>query len=115
MPVSSSSPTMVAVDDCDPELGELAEIPAAPPGLLEHLGRVADPRKRRGVRHSISGIVAVGLAATLAGAESFVAIAEWAADAGRTELAALGIGRRCRTSPPSGGVCNAWTRLRSMR
>lgn len=66
--------------------------PPRPSGLLEHLGHVADPRKRRGVRHSISGIVAVALVATLAGAQSFLAIAEWASGAGHGELAALGIG-----------------------
>jgi len=32
MPVSSSSPTTVVVDDSDPNLGELAEVPAARPG-----------------------------------------------------------------------------------
>jgi len=125
MPVSSSSPTMVVVDDSDPELGELAEVPAAPAGLWECLQQVVDPRERRGVRHSISGIVAVALAATLAGAQSFVGIAEWAADAGHTEMAALGIGdvvpcestiRRClqRLDPAAlDALIGAWMWVRT--
>jgi len=91
MPALSSSPTAVLVDDSDPELGELRQVPAAPPGLLECLQKVKDPRKRRGVRHPITGVLAVALSATLAGAQSFLAIAEWAADAGPGELTALGL------------------------
>ncbi len=90
MPVSSSS-LMTVIDDSDPVLGKLAEVPAAPAGLWECVQQVADPRRRRGVRHPIAGIVALALAATLAGAQSFVAIGEWAADAGGTGLAELGI------------------------
>lgn len=94
MPVSSSS-LMTVIDGSDPVLVELAEVPAAPAGLWECVQQVADPRKRRGVRHLIAGIVALALAlalaATLAGAQSFVAIGEWATDAGGTGLAELGI------------------------
>ncbi len=92
MPASSSSPTAVLVDDSDPVLGELGQVPAAPPGLLQCLQKVTDPRKRRGVRHPITGVLAVALAATLAGAQSFLGIAEWAADAGPGELTAFGLG-----------------------
>ncbi len=91
MPASSSSPPAVLVDDSDLVLGELAAVPAAPPGLLQCLQKVADPRKRRGVRHPITGVVAAAHPATLAGAQSFLGIAEWAADAGPGELAALGL------------------------
>ena len=91
MPASSSSPTAVLVDDSDPELGELGQVPAAPPGLWQCLQKVTDPRKRRGVRHPITGVLAVALAATLAGAQSFLGIAEWAADAGPGELTAFGL------------------------
>ena len=89
---SSSSPTAVLVDDSDPVVGELAAVPPAPPGLLQCLQKVTDPRKRRGVRHSITGVLAVALAATLAGAQSFLGIAEWAANAGPGELTAFGLG-----------------------
>jgi len=91
MPVPSSSLTTI-VDDSDPVLGELAAVPAAPAGLLQCLAKVTDPRKRRGVRHPITAIVALALAATLAGAQSFVAIGECVADTEEADLAALGIG-----------------------
>ncbi len=68
-----------------------------PGGLLTLLAQVADPRKRRGVRHTASSIVAVALAATVAGARSFSTIAEWAADAPFEALTRLGVRRR----PPS--------------
>ena len=97
------------VDDSDPVVGELAAVPAAPPGLLQCLQKVRDPRKRRGVRHPITGVLAVALAATLAGAQSFLGIAEWAADAGPGELTALGLAGWCRVNPRSAAVCSAWT------
>jgi predicted transposase YbfD/YdcC len=68
-----------------------------PAGLLEVLTGVVDPRKRRGVRHRLTVVLAIALAATLAGARSFVAIAEWATDAPADVLARLGAGLR----PPS--------------
>nr|WP_256413558.1 ISAs1 family transposase [Saccharopolyspora sp. ASAGF58] len=58
---------------------------------------VVDPRKRRGVRHRLAVVLAIALAATLAGARSFTAIAEWATDAPAGALVRLGVGRR----PPS--------------
>ena len=42
--------------------------------LLSLLCCVPDPRDRRGVRHRLPVILAVGLAAVLAGARSFAAI-----------------------------------------
>lgn len=42
---------------------------------------LTDPRQRRGVRHRLTVVLAIALAATLAGARSFTAIAEWATDA----------------------------------
>jgi len=44
------------------------------------------------VRHRLTTVLAVALSATLAGAQSFVAIAEWAADAAPEVLARLGVG-----------------------
>jgi predicted transposase YbfD/YdcC len=61
--------------------------------LLEHLARVPDPRKRRGVRHSLSWVLAAAVAAVLAGARSFTAIGEWIADAPPPVLTCLGIRR----------------------
>jgi hypothetical protein len=79
------------VDDSDPLLGELADVPAAPDGLLELIAKVPDPRKPRGKRHGLAGVLAIALAATVAGARSFVAIADWAADAAPGALARLGV------------------------
>ncbi len=49
------------------------------------------------MRHRLGAVLAVALAVTLAGARSFTAIAEWAADAGPEVLAALGV----TGTPPS--------------
>ncbi|MBV6760555.1 ISAs1 family transposase [Rhodococcus opacus] len=60
--------------------------------LLEVLESVPDPRDRRGVRHGFAGILVIGICAVAAGARSFAAIAEWAADTARERLRELGIG-----------------------
>jgi predicted transposase YbfD/YdcC len=91
MPELPSSSTLTVVDDSDPLLGVLAEVPPAPKDLLELLAAVPDPRKRRGIRHGLAGVLAVALSAVVAGAKSFVAIAEWAADASPRALAGLGV------------------------
>src|SRR5271163_98215 len=61
--------------------------------LLQLLAQVPDPRKRRGRRHPLAGLLAVGTAAVTAGSRSFAAIGQWAADAGPEALAVLGAGR----------------------
>ena len=61
--------------------------------LLDLLAQVPDPRKRRGRRHALSGLLAVGIAAVVAGSRSFAAIGQWAADAGTEVLAVLGAAR----------------------
>jgi predicted transposase YbfD/YdcC len=61
--------------------------------LLDLLSQVPDPRKRRGRRHSLAGLLAVGTAAVIAGSRSFAAIGQWAADAGPEALAVLGAAR----------------------
>jgi predicted transposase YbfD/YdcC len=61
--------------------------------LLDLLSQVPDQRKERGRRHPLAGLLAVGIAAVTAGARSFAAIGQWAADAGPDVLAALGATR----------------------
>jgi predicted transposase YbfD/YdcC len=88
MPASSSSPI-------DPAVGHLADLAndAAedPPGLLAMLARVTYPRHRRGVRYRLAVILGLAVCAVLAGARSFTAIAEWAADADQDTLRGLGL------------------------
>ena len=64
---------------------------AVPAGLLDALAQVPDPRDPRGVRYDLVPVLAVAVCATLAGARSFAAIAEWAADAGPELRAGLGL------------------------
>ena len=61
--------------------------------LLDLLSQVPDPRKRRGRRHSLAGLLAVGIAAVIAGSRSFAAIGQWAAGAGPEVLCVLGAAR----------------------
>jgi predicted transposase YbfD/YdcC len=65
------------------------------PGLRDVLGALVDPRKRRGVRHGLVVVLTVAVCAVAAGARSFVAVAEWAADLPVEVAAMLGTGRRC--------------------
>jgi predicted transposase YbfD/YdcC len=67
--------------------------PARGQYLLGLLAQVPDPRGKRGRRHSLAGLLAVGVAAVIAGSRSFAAIGQWAADAGEETLAALGAAR----------------------
>lgn len=77
------SSTAATVDDLHVDAADCSR-------LLELLGLVPDPRKRRGVRHSVAAVLAIAAAAVLAGARSVLAIGEWAAEAPPLVLAALG-------------------------
>jgi hypothetical protein len=87
MPAPSSSP----IDPAIGHLAALAEGAEGLPGVLAMLARVADPRHRRGVRYRLVVILGLAVCAVLAGARSFTAIAEWAADADQDTLKARGI------------------------
>jgi predicted transposase YbfD/YdcC len=101
VPVLSSSPVRsTAPDSARPTAAANADQDCGtqiPASLLAMLGQVVDPRKRRGVRHRLAAVLAIAVVATLAGARSFTAIAEWAADAPDDALQRLGVRRR----PPS--------------
>ena len=71
----------------------LPMLPARSQYLLDLLAQIPDPRKRRGRRHPLAGLLAVGIAAVIAGSRSFAAIGQWAADAGADVLAGLGAAR----------------------
>jgi predicted transposase YbfD/YdcC len=66
--------------------------------LAAHL---VDPRGRRGQRYPLVGLVAAGIAATLAGARSFAAIAQWLADQDGEVALGLGLDARRRTPTES--------------
>ena len=66
-------------------------------GLIEVLRGLSDPRQRRGRRHPLVSIMAIAVGATLAGAQSLMAIAHWAADQAPATLRRL----RCRGRVPS--------------
>ena len=85
-----------------------AQLPGRP-DLLTLLCSVPDPRDRRGVRHRLPVILAVGLAAVLAGARSFAAIGEWVADQPEPALAGLGVGTGGR--PTESTIRRALARL----
>ena len=62
-------------------------------GLIEVLQGLTDPRHRRGIRHSMVSIMAIAVCATLAGAQSLMAMAHWGQDQTSQTLRRL----RCRT------------------
>jgi predicted transposase YbfD/YdcC len=88
MPAASSSPI-------DPAIGQLIAaarcLDEEDGRLLPVLAAVPDPRARRGVRHRLAAILGLALCAVLAGARSFTAIAEWAAEADQATRDALGV------------------------
>ena len=59
--------------------------------LAETLAVVPDPRRRRGVRHPFTPLLAAVTCAMLAGSRSFAAIAEWIADLPAAARADLGL------------------------
>jgi len=70
--------------------------PAVPVSLWDWLARLPDPRDRRGVRFTLACVIAVAIAARLAGCDSFTAVGEWAASRPQRVLKALGcpLGKR---------------------
>lgn len=64
-------------------------------GLLERLQGIKDPRKPRGIRHSVVSTLAIAICAMLSGARNFLAIGEWASDLPQDILRRLG----CRLDP----------------
>src|SRR4051795_4712404 len=60
--------------------------------LIQALKAVADPRRRRGRRHGLQSVLLLALQAVMAGASSWIAIAQWAATAPQ----ALGV---CGSAP----------------
>jgi predicted transposase YbfD/YdcC len=92
VPADPSSPipaTLTHLTQTDPSELQQAEAPH----LLAYLAAIPDPRARSGRRHPLVTILVLAAAAVLAGARSFAAIAEWAADAPQPVRAAIGARR----------------------
>jgi predicted transposase YbfD/YdcC len=77
--------------------------------LMEVLKTLPDPRQRRGQRHGLAAVLAVGLAAVIAGAKSFVAIAEWVAHQPLEVLADLGV--TARVGPAESTIRRVFTMI----
>jgi predicted transposase YbfD/YdcC len=98
VPACASSPIAVLVAHCGPAAAGRHRSRVEPDlDLLVALAEVPDPRKARGCRHRLATVLAVSVCAVLAGACSYVAIAEWAHDLPVSARVRLGIGRY----PPS--------------
>jgi predicted transposase YbfD/YdcC len=90
VPAPTSRRILTAAQELD---APVALAPAQCRDLLGYLAQITDPRQRRGRRHPLGVVLAVAVAAVLAGAKSLTAIGEWAADAPGPVLAALGVRR----------------------
>jgi len=62
-------------------------------GLVQVLAELPDPRRRRGVRHRLAGLVALAVTAVAAGARSYAAIGQWAGELTGEQLNQLGLTR----------------------
>jgi hypothetical protein len=71
-------------------------LPSGPGSLWHWLGQLPDPRDPRGVRFSLPCVIAVVMAARLAGRDSFTAAGEWAASRPQRVLRTLGCPRHKR-------------------
>jgi len=88
MPVAPPSPIHPAISQL---LAAAQSLDHEPARLLPVLAAIPDPRARRGVRHRLAVILSLAVCAVLAGARSFTAIAEWAADTDQGTRDTLGV------------------------
>jgi predicted transposase YbfD/YdcC len=86
-------PADLPVHLADALIADLAESDSGvTSSLAAALAAVPDARHRRGRRHELCGVLAIGACACLTGATSYVAIGEWAAAQGSAVLDCLGEG-----------------------
>jgi hypothetical protein len=81
VPAYSSSPPSALQALADAELPSDRLSVADSISLVQALRAVPDPRQRRGRRHGLQSVLLLALGAVLAGAHSYAAIADWAAQA----------------------------------
>jgi hypothetical protein len=102
VPALSVSPIVAALEQVEVDLDEVIAVDAVTEtgptvsSLVEALAEVLDPREARGVRHGVLAVLLLGECAVLTWARSVAAVAEYAHDAGRLVLAALGVGEVVR-------------------
>src|SRR4051794_18746282 len=93
-------PTDLPIHLADALIADLAESDSGvTSSLAAALAAVPDARHRRGRRHELCGVLAIGACACLSGATSYVAIGEWAAAQGHAVLDFLGEGGSDRVLP----------------
>jgi predicted transposase YbfD/YdcC len=90
VPATSSSPSALRRAATTAEVPARRLSAAESSKLLQALEAVPDPRRRRGRRHRLQSVLYLALGAVLAGADSWAAIADWAAVADHD----LPVGRR---------------------
>lgn len=88
MQYKTSSPVLTSLFEA-PTVST-SSIVVTPHGLLAALASIPDPRRRQGVRFTLSAIVALAVAAILSNHLSVLAIAEWGASQSQDLLRALG-------------------------
>lgn len=93
--------------------------------IVDLLTQVPDPRRARGKRHRLPTILALSVAAMVAGATSLAAIAAYAHDVGADLLARLGLDTKVPSEPTIrrviealdqamfARICGAWTWVRA--
>ncbi|MGW1675838.1 transposase family protein [Saccharopolyspora sp. NPDC002376] len=118
VPAAPSCPSPGVLDRLAPLSGGDSDRELAADELADLRGCIADvddPWDRRGVWHSLVSILGIAAVAVAAGARSFTAIAEWAADAPQQVLALLGVRRQPRTGglqvPDEATIRRVLTRL----
>ncbi len=79
--------------------------------LLTTLACVPDPRDPRGVRYPLAGMLAIAVCAVVAGAKSFAAIGEFAADLDPVQLGRFGLD----TAPVESTLRKLFARLDAAR
>jgi len=94
--------------DARPPMRSLPMPPARCQYLPDLPARGPGPRKRRGRRHPLAGLLAAGTAAVIAGSRSFAAIGQRAAGAGPEVPAVLGAVAGARRKDRRSGTRSPW-------
>lgn len=99
MPATTVSPITTVPEVLERhDLPSLDEPTPPPPGLLEVLASVPDPRDRRGLRYPMSLLLAIAILATASGMRGFAGYATCAATMPAQALAELGLVKSYRPS-----------------